>query len=104
MFQTIPANAPVAVHPKSGSTIPDMKFKVLDLLCQANDALDDIVAAESVSESFRTGGFQTRPLPRISRGSIQHHVVALAGVLKRTSAHSITASVGGIIATARRAR
>lgn len=90
------APAPVSIP------IPDLKFKVLDLLCQANDMIDDIVAMDKFPVG--AGLAPAHALPKIEPASIQHHVVALAGFLKRTSATSITASVGGIIVTARRAR
>lgn len=70
---------------------------VLELLCAANRKIDEIARSEGKLPV-------ARKVPIVRRNSLDHHVVALAGILKRTAADSISASVGGIIVEARRAR
>ena len=64
---------------------------VLSLLCRANRRIDEITRREGI----------VSPLPKIERNTLNHHVVALAGILRRTNARSLTAQVGSIIVEAR---
>lgn len=69
-----------------------LSFKVLEALCEANAAIDSIARIEGRRWS----------LPKIERGSITHHVHALAGILRKCGANRLTAQVGGIIVDVRR--
>lgn len=68
--------------------------KVLELLRSANTEID------------RLARQQPRPshlLPKAEPGSVQYHAFALAGILNRTHAQSITLQIGAVIVEARRA-
>ena len=67
---------------------------VLQLLCLANQKIDAIARAEK--------RHPVAPLPKIKIGHPQHHVVALAGLLQRTTLHGITFQEGKVIVEVRR--
>jgi hypothetical protein len=72
-------------------TLKKQPASVLQLLCAANSEIDRIAGNK-------------QPLPIVQKNGITHHVHALAGILRRTTARSISMQVGGIIVEARRAK
>jgi hypothetical protein len=71
---------------------------ILRLLCAANAKIDEIAQVRA-----GLAPAPSSPLSKIAPNSIEHHVIAIAGFLRRTSARRISFQIGKIIVEARRA-
>ena len=77
----------------STATQPSQKT-VMQLLRDADETIDRLAGIHDKSTS----------IPKIERNDLSYHIIALAGILRRTSADMITGTCGSIIVEVKRSR